>query len=143
MNNQETHLYDESLMLLKELISIPSFSREEQGTAGAIARFFALKSMEHSWVGNNIYALNRHYDPAKPTLLLNSHHDTVKPNKSYTLDPFSPIEKEGSLALAAMMREGRWFPSLPASFISITCRTWPITSPSQQPPKRKFQDLTE
>jgi acetylornithine deacetylase len=97
MNNQDRFLYDEALGLLKELISIPSFSKEEQGTAGAIARFFALKSIEHNFVGNNIYALNKFYDPSKPTLLLNSHHDTVKPNKSYSLDPFSPIEKEGKL----------------------------------------------
>ncbi len=97
MNEQVNKLYEETLALLKELISIPSFSKEEHETAGALARFFALRRIEHSWAGNNIYALNAHYDPAKPTLLLNSHHDTVKPNKSYTLDPFSPIEKDGKL----------------------------------------------
>ena len=97
MNESDTILYDQALGLLKELISIPSFSKEEEGTAGALARFLALRGIEHSWVGNNIYALNAHYDPSRPTLLLNSHHDTVKPNKSYTHDPFSPIEKDGKL----------------------------------------------
>ncbi len=42
-------------------------------------------------------AVNKHFDAAKPTILLNSHHDTVKPNKGYTLDPFTPIEKDGKL----------------------------------------------
>ena len=97
MNERENILYEEALSLLKELISIPSFSKEEHVTAGALARFLALKRIEHSWAGNNIFALNAHFDPSKPTLLLNSHHDTVKPNKSYTLDPFSPVEKDGKL----------------------------------------------
>ena len=90
-------LFDEALALLKELIVIPSFSKEEHETAGAISRFLGLKRIEHSWVGNNIYALNKFFDPVKPTLLLNSHHDTVKPNSSYTLDPFMAIETEGKL----------------------------------------------
>ena len=48
---------------------------------------------------------------AKPTILLNSHHDTVKPNKGYTLDPFSPIEKDGKLfGLEAMMPADVLFP---------------------------------
>jgi acetylornithine deacetylase len=46
---------------------------------------------------NNVWAFNQYFDRSKPTLLLNSHHDTVKPNKGYTLDPFSPIEKDGRL----------------------------------------------
>jgi acetylornithine deacetylase len=97
MSEDVNKLFEETLGLLKELISIPSFSKEEHGTAGALAKFFALRRMEHSWAGNNIYALNAYFGPSKPTLLLNSHHDTVKPNKSYTLDPFSPIEKDGKL----------------------------------------------
>jgi acetylornithine deacetylase len=95
--NEHHQLYDNAVALLKELISIPSFSKEEHGTAGAISKFLALRSIEHSWVANNIYALNKHFDPSKPTLLLNSHHDTVKPNKGYTLDPFTPVEKDGKL----------------------------------------------
>jgi acetylornithine deacetylase len=79
MTDQQTKLFGEALSLLKKLISIPSFSKEEHETAGALAAFLALKGIEHSWVGNNIFALNKHYDAAKPTLLLNSHHDTVSP----------------------------------------------------------------
>ncbi len=46
---------------------------------------------------NNVCAINKYFDADKPTILLNSHHDTVKPNKGYTLDPFSPVEKDGKL----------------------------------------------
>ena len=94
---KNTQLIEDAISLLKELITIPSFSKEEHGTAGAIARFLALRSIEHSQVGNNIFALNQHFDASKPTILLNSHHDTVKPNKAYTLDPFAPIESDGKL----------------------------------------------
>ncbi|HRP57177.1 M20 family metallo-hydrolase [Agriterribacter sp.] len=87
----------EAIHLLKELITIPSFSREEDKTAEQIGLFFAHKGIPHFRIGNNIYALNKYFDESKPTILLNSHHDTVKPNKAYTLNPFSPVEKDGRL----------------------------------------------
>ncbi|MBO9570658.1 MAG: M20 family metallo-hydrolase [Chitinophagaceae bacterium] len=90
-------LYTDAIGLLKELIATPSFSKEEDQTAGIITRFLGVKGIEHSRIGNNVYASNKYYDTAKPTILLNSHHDTVKPNPGYTLDPFTPIEKEGKL----------------------------------------------
>lgn len=96
MNNLHT-LYEDAVHLLKELIQTPSFSKEEEGTASIISRFLALKGVATSRVGNNVYALNEHYDAAKPTLLLNSHHDTVKPNPQYTKDPFTPIIEDGKL----------------------------------------------
>ncbi len=90
-------LYQDSIRLLKELIAIPSFSKEESVTADCIEKFFQSKNIRTNRYLNNIWVTNQHFDEAKPTILLNSHHDTVKPNKAYTLDPFSPIEKEGKL----------------------------------------------
>lgn len=87
----------DAIQLLKQLISIPSFSREEDKTAGAIAAFLQDKGITIHRELNNVWAYNQHFDPAKPTILLNSHHDTVKPNTGYTLDPFLPIEKDGKL----------------------------------------------
>ncbi|HEY6504526.1 MAG TPA: M20 family metallo-hydrolase [Chitinophagaceae bacterium] len=83
--------------LLKELIATPSFSKEEDETAGILCRFIGARGIVHSRVGNNVYALNKNYDASKPSILLNSHHDTVKPNKGYTFDPFSPFEKDGKI----------------------------------------------
>jgi acetylornithine deacetylase len=90
-------LAGEAISLLKLLIATPSFSKEEQDTALLICRFFEVHSVPFKTVGNNIYVQNKYYDPAKPTILLNSHHDTVKPNKGYTLDPFDPMIKDGKL----------------------------------------------
>lgn len=90
-------LQDDAIGLLKELIAIPSFSKEEDQTASVLARFLALRNIEASRVGNNVFALNKFFDPAKPVLLLNSHHDTVKPNPQYTRDPFSPVVEDGKL----------------------------------------------
>ena len=83
--------------LLKKLIVTPSFSKEEDKTASLIEEFLHSKNVNPERFLNNVFAKNKFFDDAKPTILLNSHHDTVKPNKGYTLDPFSPIEKENKL----------------------------------------------
>jgi acetylornithine deacetylase len=90
-------LNQEAVDLLKQLIAIPSFSREEQGTAQAILTFLQGRGIPATRKVNNVWARNRYYDPAKPTLLLNSHHDTVRPDKQYTLDPFHPVVEDGKL----------------------------------------------
>ena len=86
----------ETIRLLKQLIAIPSFSREESGTADCIAAFLTLKGIPVNRKNNNVWAMENAGN-GKPVVLLNSHHDTVKPNAGYTNDPFSPIEKDGKL----------------------------------------------
>lgn len=110
-------LQQHALELLKELISLPSLSREEDKTASAIAKFLAVRGIEHYRVANNIYARNKFYDKNKPTILLNSHHDTVKPNPGYTIDPFSPIVKEGKLFGLGSNDAGGALVSLIAAFL--------------------------
>lgn len=83
-------LYQDAVGLLKAMIRIPSLSREEAGTADLLAKFLAERGVEVHRKKNNVWAFNKYYDPAKPTVLLNSHHDTVKPNSAYTRDPFEP-----------------------------------------------------
>lgn len=83
--------------LLREMIRIPSFSGEEAQAAERIAAFLSGQGIETNRKGNNIWAYNRHFDPAKPTILLNSHLDTVRPNPGYTRDPFAPEIEEGKL----------------------------------------------
>lgn len=90
-------LFQESVELLKALISTASFSREETGTAAIIEQFFQNKQIAVRRFQNNVWVVNKYFDSTKPVLLLNSHHDTVQPNPAYTLDPFIPIEKEGKL----------------------------------------------
>lgn len=90
-------LKSEAVTLLKQLIAISSYSKEEEGTAEVIQQFLASKGASPHRQGNNVWAFASPFQPALPTLWLNSHHDTVKPNTGYTQDPFSPIEKEGKL----------------------------------------------
>src|SRR3984885_5119114 len=85
------HLFHDILTLLKELIGTPSFSGEESFTATLIQCFLQNRGVETHRKLHNIWAFNRYYDPGKPTILLNSHHDTVKPDMQYTNDPFRPL----------------------------------------------------
>lgn len=92
-----TTLFKDSLELLQKLIAIPSLSKEEALTAEAIDGFLKDRGVNTNRKDNNIWAFNKHYDASKPTILLNSHHDTVKPNPGYTRDPFSPDLEDGKL----------------------------------------------
>lgn len=86
-----------AIELLENLIKTPSFSGEEDKTAKLIEHWllsFGIKSQRHK---NNVIAYNQFFDKNKPTLLLNSHHDTVKPNQAYTRDPFHFSIEDGKL----------------------------------------------
>ena len=90
-------LYKNAVKLLKKMIATPSLSREEYDVSLIIESFFHDRNIPTNRLKNNIWAVNKHFDANKPSILLNTHHDTVKPNKAYTLDPFVPVEKEGKL----------------------------------------------
>ncbi len=90
-------LSDEVIALLKQLIAMPSLSKEEKATADRIEKFLQEKGVKTHRKLNNVWAVNKHFKEELPTILLNSHHDTVKPNSGYTLNPFEAIEKEGKL----------------------------------------------
>lgn len=89
--------YQDAIVLLQKLIATPSLSREEENTATIIAGFFRERGMPFQQHLNNIWCVNKYFDTAKPTILLNSHHDTVKPNPQYTKDPFLPLIEDGKL----------------------------------------------
>jgi len=90
-------LYQQAVDLLKHLISIPSFSKEEDKTADVIAAFLKQHGVKPHRKLNNLWAWNKYFDPAKPTILLNSHQDTVKPNSGYIRDPFDAKIEDGKL----------------------------------------------
>ena len=91
------HLTENAISLLKELIETPSFSTEEAQTAVLIENWFTNHSIPFHRTKNNVWATNKYFNERKPTLLLNSHHDTVKPNTAYTKDPFKAIVEDGKL----------------------------------------------
>jgi len=88
--------FKEAISLLKKLIATPSLSREESATADLIEHYLKLKGLQPNRKGNNVWVTDFISDTL-PTLLLNSHHDTVKPSTSWTIDPYLPVEKDGKL----------------------------------------------
>lgn len=110
-------LVAEAIGLLKQLIATPSFSKEESETANLVCSFFDKHNIPHKRIGNNIYSKNKYYDAGRPTVLLNSHHDTVKPNKGYTMDPFDPAVIDGKLYGLGSNDAGGCLVSLMAVFL--------------------------
>ena len=90
-------LSEKAINLLKRLIETPSLSEQEHDTADLLVQFLESEGVTTQRLGNNVWATNKHFDAQKPTILLNSHHDTVKPNAGYTKNPLSAIEEEGRL----------------------------------------------
>ena len=82
-----SQLKEDALELLKSLIATQSFSKEEDETALLIMQWLSSHDIKFESSQHNIWAKNKFFDSSKPTILLNSHHDTVKPNKGYTKDP--------------------------------------------------------
>ncbi|WP_111669743.1 M20 family metallo-hydrolase [Algoriphagus litoralis] len=89
--------FEEAVQLLKELIEIPSFSKEENLTADLIEKNLIKKGVEVNREGNNVWAFAKEFNPFLPTVWLNSHHDTVKPNAGYTKNPHQAIVEDGKL----------------------------------------------
>ena len=95
MTQQE--LTNNAISLLKKLIETQSFSSQENSTASHIENWFKHYSIDFKRTQNNVWAVNKYFNKNKPTLLLNSHHDTVKPNSAYTKNPFKAIVEDGKL----------------------------------------------
>jgi acetylornithine deacetylase len=112
-----TLLFSESVNLLQRLIKTPSYSGQEGDAADIIQEYLTDYSIKTKRKGNNIWCYNKFYDPAKPTILLNSHIDTVKPNENYTNDPFCPEIAGGRLYGLGSNDAGGCLVSLIAAFL--------------------------
>ncbi len=109
-------LQNKAIKLLQDLIETQSFSSEEEGTATLLENWLQEFEIPFNRSGNNVWAVNKHFDHEKPTLLLNSHHDTVKPNSAYTRDPFTATIEEGKLFGLGSNDAGGCLVSLLATF---------------------------
>ena len=132
----------DAIDLLKSLLAIPSFSKEEDKTAAILIDFLAARQIKTERLINNIWATNLHFDSNKPSLLLNSHHDTVKPNKGYTIDPFDPFEAEGKLYGLGSNDAGGCLVSLLATFLYFYDKeNLPYNIFLLPPRKKKFRGM--
>ena len=91
-------LTQEAIDLLDRLIATPSTARDEAATADIVEAFLK----EHvegkvERIYNNVYVRTPLWDDSRPTLLMNSHHDTVRPSISYTRNPYEPTHEEGRI----------------------------------------------
>lgn len=103
--------------LLKTLISTPSISKEEKNAAAVMRAFLTNEGIVFKTKKNNTWAYNKYFDKAKPTIMLNSHIDTVRPAKGYTKDPFSPIVEGDTLFGLGSNDAGGPLVSLLATFV--------------------------
>lgn len=126
-------LYLDSFLLLEELIRTPSFSKDESKTADLIRARFNAAGIPCEQLGNNIWCRNKFFDESKPTLLLNSHHDTVQPSGKWTKSPFAPIlngnklyglgSSDAGASLVALLAAFRYFYTSELSFNIVFAAT--------------------
>lgn len=95
--NKHEELSGKAIEFLRKLISIQSYSKEEDETADLIVEYLSAHGFNPQRKMNNVWAWSDDIDEAKPTLLLNSHHDTVKTTSKWTFDPFIPTDIGGKL----------------------------------------------
>jgi len=106
--------------LLKKLISIPSFSKEEKAAADMLEAHMKEINLFPKRKGNNLWLLSPDWDEKKPVVLLNSHIDTVKPVAGWTKAPFNAVEDEDQLFGLGSNDAGASLVSLFHSFLLLT-----------------------
>ena len=116
----------EAVELLKQLIATPSRSRDEARTADLLHAFLAQRGAAPERLANNVWARAEGFDPARPTLLLNSHHDTVRPAASYTRDPYAPTVEDGKLYGLGSNDAGASVVCLLETFLTFRTRPLPF-----------------
>ena len=116
------YMTTEAVSLLKSLISIPSISREETQAADFLQNYIEMAGMQTGRKGNNVWCFSPMFDLKKPTILLNSHIDTVKPVNGWRKDPFTPREENGKLYGLGSNDAGASVVSLLQVFLQL-CRT--------------------
>lgn len=113
-------LTDDAIILLKNIIQVPSLSKEERHIALLITHFLESKGIEVHQKDYNLWAVAQNHPENAPTILLNSHHDTVKPSLGWDTDPFKPIEKDGKIIGLGSNDAGGSVVSLLATFLYLS-----------------------
>ncbi|MDH8702528.1 acetylornithine deacetylase [Dysgonomonadaceae bacterium PH5-43] len=115
-------LYYDAIDTLKHLISIPSFSRSEDEAADFLEEYLKKLGLNPKRKGNNLWVASKYWNNNKPTILLNSHIDTVKPVAGWTKDPLLPLEQDGKLYGLGSNDAGASLVSLLSAFRKLTSK---------------------
>lgn len=110
--------------LLKGMVAIPSFSREETAVADYIENWLKARSLEPERLKNNLW-LDSDPGSDKPVLLLNAHIDTVRPAGGYTRDPFTPSEEGGRIYGLGTNDDGASVVALLGAYMELSKRPQP------------------
>ena len=116
----------EAVELLQALIATPSTSRDEARTGDLLFAFLSEHGAAPERLYNNVWARAEGFDPTRPTLLLNSHHDTVRPAASYTRDPYAPTLEQGRLYGLGSNDAGASVVTLAETFLTFRTRELPF-----------------
>ena len=117
--------FSQQLELLKKLIATPSVTRSEQEASAIIKADMESHGYKPECIGLNLLCYCRSYDRTKPTLLLNSHIDTVKPVSGWTKDPFTPTGEDGKLYGLGSNDDGAGMVSLLYTFYELDNKPQP------------------
>ncbi|MCU4163099.1 M20 family metallo-hydrolase [Carboxylicivirga caseinilyticus] len=110
---------EEAIELLKKLIEIESLSRQEEKVADLMASYLKSKDCEVNRQGNNVWCWAQKPEPDKPTILLNSHLDTVRPSVKWTYDPFSATLEDDKLTGLGTNDAGGPLVALLSTFLTL------------------------
>ena len=115
-----------AIELLRRLVALPSPSGREEATAELLRDCLAQRGAAPERLHNNVWARSAHFDPARPTLLLNSHHDTVRPAAGYTRDPYDPAVEGDRLYGLGSNDAGASLVALTETFLALYRRPLPF-----------------
>ena len=124
---------NDAVALLSDMITVESFSREEKNVADMLQRYLEERGYIVSRSGNNIWLMSPGFDPERPTLLLNSHIDTVKPVAGWVRHPFTPVIENGKMyglgsndagaSVVSLLHAFMWLSAQPQSYNLIFAAT--------------------
>lgn len=115
----------DAIALLERLVAIPSFSKEEDRAADLVEATLRARGHVPRREGNNVWVDDPGRDPARPTILLDAHVDTVRPTGNWTTDPFSPVTRDGRITGLGTNDDGASLVSLLAVFLRLLPRHRP------------------
>ncbi|OIP81874.1 MAG: acetylornithine deacetylase [Porphyromonadaceae bacterium CG2_30_38_12] len=117
-----TELTTDAVSLLSEMIEIESFSRNELALADFLQHYMELRGYVVMRKANNLWLMSPSFDTARPTILLNSHIDTVKPASGWQRNPLQANLENGLLYGLGSNDAGASVVSLMQVFFYLTQR---------------------
>ena len=111
--------FEKAIELLQRLIATPSVSRDEKAAAEIVEAELSSLGFATHRLYNNVWAEAREHNTLLPTILLDAHIDTVKPNASWSRNPYEPTVVDGRLYGLGSNDTGGSLVAMIAAFCSL------------------------